>query len=319
MISIIIPVYNVEKYLRRCLDSCLSQTYTNIEIIAVNDGSNDSSGLILDEYAQKKYPIKVIHKQNEGVYKARMIGLENMKGDYFCFLDSDDYLPHDSLQLLHEELLNSDADVALGNYVEFNDKNKITEKTFVNKTILSAFEYMETILLDKWPSNLWGKLYRKELFDNKIEVTTFKLGEDSALLIQFLVKCSKVATIDKSVYNYYQRTDSAVHLKRPTYISDMYFYRSWICTYLQRSNVNIYKQDQTDLFLIRGYIRCIFFWGGDYLPIDEYNKNLNVYSIIKSNLSLWEKIVFKTYPHKKLNKLIVYLLHFIRNITNACK
>lgn len=317
MISIIIPVYNVENYLRRCLDSCLFQTYTNIEIIAINDGSNDNSGIILDEYSQKDYRIRVIHKKNEGVYKARMVGLENMKGNYFCFLDSDDYIPNDCLKLLHDEFLNTNADIVFGNYVEFNDENKITEKKFVTKRIFSSQEYIENILLDKLPSNLWGKLYRKKLFDNKIEETTFKLGEDTVLLIQFLVKCNKIASVEKSIYNYYQRADSAVHLKRPNYIADMYFYRIWICNYLgENSNIKS-QQNNFELFLIRGYIRCIFWGGFDHLPLDEYKKHLRIYSTLKRNLSLWERIVFMTYPQKSLNRFIVYLLHLIRKITNA--
>lgn len=318
MISIIIPVYNVENYLRRCLDSCLSQTYADIEIIAINDGSKDHSGIILDEYSQKDCRIKVIHKKNEGVFKARIVGLENMKGDYFCFLDSDDYLPNDCLKLLHDEFLNTDADIVFGNYVEFNDKNKITKKKFVTKRIFSSQEYIKNILLDKLPSNLWGKLYRKELFDNKIEETTFKLGEDSALLIQFLIKCKKIVSVEKSVYNYYQRADSAVHLKRPAYIADMYFYRIWICDYLQKNNIKI-EQNDINLFFTRGYIRCVF-WGGLYkLPPDEYNKRLKTYSNIKTNLFVWERMIFRTYPQKKLNQLIVYSLHFIRNIINVCQ
>ena len=319
MISIIIPVYNVEKYLRRCLDSCLSQTFTNIEIIAVDDGSKDRSGLILDEYAQKKYPIKVIHKKNEGVYKARMIGLDNITGDYFCFLDADDFLPNDCLQLLYEELVNTDADMVFGNYVEFSDNCKTKEIKFVDKSTFSSDEYLNNILLDKIPSNLWGKLYRKKILSNKIEETAFKLGEDTALLIQLIISCNKIATIEKSIYNYYQREDSAVHAKRPAYISDMYFYRTWVCDFLQKNSVNKYTQKNLDLYLIRGFIRCIFCGGLCHLPLDEYKKHLKVYSTIKSSLSLWERLDFKTCHQKKLNQFIVYSLQLIRNITNACK
>ena len=111
LISVIIPVYNVGNYLLKCLDSCFSQTYTNIEVIAVNDGSTDNSGKMLDQYAENELRLKVIHQQNRGVVRARELGIVNSKGEYVCFVDSDDFIEKDMIYSLLRVALGTKADI----------------------------------------------------------------------------------------------------------------------------------------------------------------------------------------------------------------
>ena len=230
MISIIIPIYNVENYIEKCIESCICQSYNNIEIIAINDGSTDSSGKIIDSYKSKDYRIKVVHKKNEGVAKARIVGLFEAKGEFVFFLDSDDTLPYNCLELLFNNIEEQKSDIAIGNYCECNPNGINNYYKYSHNNNISSEEYIKLLLLDKIPNGIWGKLYRKELFINPIP-TDFKLGEDTTLLIQIISKVKTISFINENVYNYLQREDSAVHIKKPLYMADMYYYN--YCIYNQ--------------------------------------------------------------------------------------
>ena len=120
-ITVIVPVYNVENYLNKCLDSILKQTYQNLEIIVVNDGSTDNSGTICQEYAQKDNRIVYIEKDNGGLSDARNAGLDRMTGSYVTFVDSDDWIEQDYVEVLYNKLTEYQADIAVGNYYSFNE------------------------------------------------------------------------------------------------------------------------------------------------------------------------------------------------------
>ena len=125
LISVIVPVYNVEKYLRQCLTSLVNQTYKNIEVVMVDDGSKDSSGLICDEYAINYQNFSVVHKKNAGLGMARNTGLDNIKGKYVFFLDSDDYIDNNFIEVLYKNLLKSKVDMCMGGFKKFTDSDKV--------------------------------------------------------------------------------------------------------------------------------------------------------------------------------------------------
>lgn len=312
MISIIIPVYNVEKYLSKCIESCLSQTYQNIEIIAVNDGSTDSSAKILEYYRNKDTRIKIIQKANEGVAKTRIVGINHSKGDFLYFLDSDDTIPSNSLKLLRDEIDKTNADIVIGDYAECYENGEYKNFKFpYNENYIAPENFIDLLLSDKIPGSIWGKLYRKRLAFDAIP-TTYKLGEDATLLIQFILKANKISYIEKSVYNYLQRMDSAVHVKKPSYITDMYFHRLWIVNFLKNKNAKYGNYPLIDYFIARGYIRCIFWGGYDLLP-----NNVDIttqYNNTKYMIPLWEKIVYKTIPYKSINSILIYFLHYVRKM-----
>lgn len=134
LISVIVPVYNVEKYLRQCLTSLVNQTYKNIEVVMVDDGSKDSSGLICDEYAINYQNFSVVHKKNAGLGMARNTGLDNIKGKYVFFLDSDDYIDNNFIEVLYKNLLKSKVDMCKGGFKKFTDSDKVIfERKFENK------------------------------------------------------------------------------------------------------------------------------------------------------------------------------------------
>ena len=315
MISIIVPVYNVEKYLSKCIESCLSQTYSNIEIIAVNDGSTDSSADILEYYRNKDTRIKIIHKVNEGVAKTRIVGINHAKGDFLYFLDSDDTIPYRCLELLRDEIDKAEVDIVIGDYAECYENGVYKNFKFpYNENIITPEKFIDLLLSDKIPGSIWGKLYRKRLACNAIP-TAYKLGEDATLLVQFILKANKISYIEESVYNYLQRIDSAVHVKKPNYLTDMYFHRLWIVDYLKDMDAKYNSYPLVDYFIARGYIRCVFWGGYDLLP-----NNVNVATQYKNTefmIPLWEKIVYKTIPFRPINSILIYFLHYVRKIKLA--
>lgn len=209
LISVIIPVYNVEKYLHKCIDSVIGQTYANIEVILVDDGSTDFSGKICDEYALKDERIKVIHKQNGGQAIARNCALDIMTGDYIAFVDSDDYIEDDMLEVMLRTLREYDCDVVQCG-VKFNNplRGKIQEVRYCNEietgnTDLLIYNYLE----NKVTNVIWNKLYRANVFKD-IRFPEVRCREDIYIMHEVLNKCKKFALIPECKYIQYIRNGS---------------------------------------------------------------------------------------------------------------
>ena len=162
LISIIIPVYKVEKYLEKCIKSVLDQTYKNLQIILVDDGSPDNCGNICDDYARVDNRIEVIHKANGGLSDARNVGLKAARGEYIGFVDSDDYVSNEMFENLYNTLISNDVDVAICNfYIVIDDKN-IIKNADNGVEIYNKLEILKEILLDKKiQSYAWNKLYKR--------------------------------------------------------------------------------------------------------------------------------------------------------------
>ena len=168
LISIIIPVYNVEKYINKCLESVINQTYRNLEIILVDDGSEDKSGKICEEISIKDNRIRVIHKENGGLSDARNIGLDNSNGEYIAFIDSDDFIERDMIEFLYYNINKYDADISIcSNYI-FDEEECIDNSTKEIK-VYNRLEILKEVLLDeKIRSYAWNKMYKRDLFYNII-------------------------------------------------------------------------------------------------------------------------------------------------------
>lgn len=220
LISIIIPVYKVEKYLEKCIQSVINQTYENLQIILVDDGSPDNCGKICDEYAKKDHRIEVIHKSNGGLSDARNKGLEIAKGEYIGFVDSDDYIEADMYEVLYNLLKQYNADVSICNFYTVS-QGKISIKNADNGiNEYNRIEILKEILLDKnIQSYAWNKLYKKELFD-EIKYPIGKKYEDIGTTFYLLEKCNKVVATGKSEYYYINRQDSIVNNVTESTITD---------------------------------------------------------------------------------------------------
>ena len=220
LISLIIPVYKVEKYLEKCIQSLINQTYENLQIILVDDGSPDNCGKICDEYAKKDHRIEVIHKSNGGLSDARNKGLEIAKGEYIGFVDSDDYIEADMYEVLYNLLKQYNADVSICNFYTVS-QGKISIKNADNGiNEYNRIEILKEILLDKnIQSYAWNKLYKKELFD-EIKYPIGKKYEDIGTTFYLLEKCNKVVVTGKPEYYYINRQDSIVNNVTETTITD---------------------------------------------------------------------------------------------------
>jgi len=199
LVSVIVPIYNAECFIQKCLDSCIRQTYSDIEIICVNDGSVDRSADILDNYTRIDERIRVIHKKNGGVTSARMAGLAQASADFVSFVDVDDYLHADAIKILIEQQIDSNGDIVMGqstsNYIELQqipgDGGKI---------IFLGLDFLRNILVHG--GALRGGLIRKSLFSAVNIPGSIKWGEDYATLVQLAAQVSKVVVIQSCIYCY---------------------------------------------------------------------------------------------------------------------
>lgn len=204
-VSIIIPVYNVAPYLDACLSSCVNQTFRDIEIIVVNDGSTDESPFIIQKYAEKDDRIKVITKENEGLIYARKSGLDVACGEYISHLDGDDYMEIDMIEKLYDEVIKGEADYIVANFYVVTE-NKQHEAWLSNGIKgLSGEDFFLGILQGRFA--VWGRLIRKSLYEGVIYKPVV-VGEDLFMTIQILPKVKKPVVIEAFLYNYVKRADS---------------------------------------------------------------------------------------------------------------
>lgn len=207
LISVIVPIYKVEPYLRKCLDSICTQTYENLEIILVDDGSPDGCGAICDEYAAKDGRIKVIHKPNGGLSDARNAGLEIMTGDYVAFVDSDDWTEAAMYQKLLEYLHLFDADIAFGGVVDDLEQNGTVTAGKTSNYGENPFSENKTAAMKRYFHGSWAawdKLYKAELFD-EIRYPVGEINEDEAIVLQLLDRCKTVCYTNEIFYHYIRR------------------------------------------------------------------------------------------------------------------
>ena len=224
MISIIIPVYNVENYLRECIDSIVSQSYPHLEIILVDDGSTDNSGLICDEYKTKDSRIVVIHKENGGLSDARNTGMEIAKGDFIGFVDSDDVIHPQMYEFLRAALLDTNADMVTCNHIPFRDgttvrPDSLSERYQLDKTETRE-DYIHNFLKEDFTHYVWRCLYKKELVKS-IRFQKGKRLEDIMFCGELSSILSKRAVITDKLYYYRLRSGSIMHANPHIYLEQI--------------------------------------------------------------------------------------------------
>lgn len=200
-VSIIVPIYNVEKYLEKCIESILNQTHTNLEILLVNDGSTDNSGLIADSYAKKDGRIIVIHKKNEKVSMARNVGIDNSTGDYVCFADADDYLMPDYVEYLLDLAVENNADVALTKKMFTTFYHKQVIKDCVK--VCTPEEATIDILTYNMPIGVYCKIFRRRFLGNSIRfIPNIYIGEGFNFNTMAFQRANKVVEGNRKIYFY---------------------------------------------------------------------------------------------------------------------
>ncbi|MGL5933460.1 MAG: glycosyltransferase family 2 protein [Cetobacterium sp.] len=312
-ISIIVPVYKVEKYLAKCIDSILAQTFKNFEVILVNDGSPDRCGEICDEYAKKDNRIKVIHKENGGQASARNIGLDIAKGSYIGFLDSDDWIEPTMYEVLYELSINNNSEISIVGTRLISSKKDIQVDDFELVKIFTRERAMKEVLSGKYFNEVvWGKLFKKELF-NDLKFKEKIKYEDTDFLYKVIDKANSLSYSSSKLYNYLIREGSTMDLAfKEISIDHIYIYdemyKFYLDNYPKLKDIvllrlldnslislnklilnNVDRKYDYKVFEIRKILNKYTF---EILRIKKYNKNIKILLILlKLNINLYIKII----------------------------
>lgn len=267
----IVPIYNVEKYLDRCVKSILSQTYYDIQVILVDDGSDDSSGTICDYYAILDERVLVIHKKNEGVSSARNTGLNVAIGEYIGFVDPDDYIDSDMFSSLYNRSLTTGADIVVCGFRSFGNSKKNFSLKLENK-ILTIDDGMRFLLNnEEMPAYLWNKIFRKNLFE-EVSFPIHYRYEDVRVMHKLFLRANKIATVDSMPY-YYQLRENSI-----TGSTQLLNSKELIESYVERAkdlkNTNYYSLANVSLLILIRRIVMELYDNKD--ATNTYTRNLQV-------------------------------------------
>lgn len=315
-VSIIVPVYNAERYLGRCLDSLVEQNLSDIEIIAVNDGSTDSSKKILEEYRHKDKRIKIIHKTNAGVSSARNFGIELAKGEFIGFVDSDDWVDKEMYNVLYDTATKENADIIMCTYIRefgshskkkiFNLPSKISYndddvKTKIMRRLIGPVneEIANPELLDAW-GTVWSKLYRTDLvkqnnltFSHLQEIGT---NEDSLFNILAVFHAQSFIFINTPYYHYWRENDGSVTSGFKPYLIDQ-----WFNLYSKiRSFIEEHKLDANFQIALNNRI-CLNILGLGFNTISKGNNDSFIMKIRKINSILNDQRIIRSFKQLELS------------------
>lgn len=212
LISVIVPVYNVEKYLSQCIESLINQTYANLEILLIDDGSTDKSGKLCDKYAKKDNRITVIHKKNGGSASAKNEGLNCAKGEYLAFVDSDDFVEIDAYQYMVSQLEKEKADIIQCSFRDVFVNEQIDRIINESERSFDSSEYLRQYTMDWTCGLLWDKLYKRNLFKD-IRFEEGHIIDDEFFTYQGVMNAKKIIRSYKIVYNYRKRKSSVMMLE----------------------------------------------------------------------------------------------------------
>lgn len=279
MISVIVPVYNVEPYLRKCLDSILAQTYRDLEILIIDDGSTDGSGRICDEYGEKDNRIKVFHTENKGLSCARNFGLDNANGDWIGFVDSDDWIEPDMYEVLIKRAEETGADVVeCGYIIEYVKKQK---KCSVTQKIIPSAESIDALINGKIQTRVWNKIYRGKLFA-EIRFPNGRYFEDIATTHK-LVHNSIVSGCSGFYYHYTQRDSSISQNHDSRNLID--YWLAYMQRYRETKDIVNVETKQVLLKQCAAAIARTWVW---YLKSDQFPKYTNEMStFVRENYPLF--------------------------------
>ncbi|MCS2689264.1 glycosyltransferase family 2 protein [Bacteroides sp.] len=301
-ISIIIPVYQADKYLPSCLESCINQTFTNFEIIAVNDGCTDRSQQILEYYSVKDQRLKVIMQENRGLVAARKTGIQVARGKYLYFVDSDDTISCNALELLCVEAQNSKSDYIIGDMNLYNDNGKLI--TIITNNVPSVYfdsvELISCILSKKLISSLCGRLIRRECFSNLNTPEDITIGEDFiSNLLMFENRKIILAVINIPLYNYIQHKESMIHFKSDSRTKARIKFINWVVSFVnERFSDNELVLNSLALFVLEEYFT--FLRDGGSPKYDENVTNLVNYKYLENDwavchLASWRLFMLRCY------------------------
>ncbi len=268
-VSVIIPVFNVEKYLNQCLDSVCAQTLKDIEIICINDGSTDNSYNLLCEYAKLDSRIIIVNQNNKGVSSARNAGVKLAKGEFLCFIDSDDYVDSDYLEKLYQSAVTNNCEIACSGFIKVSGIRKSVKKEISKVAVLKNIS--EKIEIEQIPKHnyIWNKIFLRQSFiNNNFKFAEGRFFEDIEIVIKILNTMGDMVTVPDVYYYYRKNPDSIVHRQNIKKKQDYYWAISEFQKYINENNIEI----ENNSFLGKRYI--IKFWGFTILKI--YQKEFKI-------------------------------------------
>ena len=316
VISVIIPVYKVEAYLERCIKSVVNQTYKNLEILLIDDGSPDQCPMICDDWAKKDSRVKVIHNQNGGLSSARNTGLDISTGEYIAFVDSDDWIEPEMYEVLIQSCINNETLMAVAGRFDVQESSLIKSvgKRPKQNRVIEVEETLSLMLSEgELDSVVWDKVFSKYLWDD-IRFPMGEIYEDIAVMYKIVVKAKRISMCDGVFYNYFHRNGSIVksefsaslidypnHTREMlTYISSEYpkCKASALYVHIQAVGCLLKKMSRSKMVRESQKYTTIYY---------EYTKELKSYTvfILKSSLfTLKEKILFFVLSSKMLTKVM---------------
>lgn len=300
LVSVIVPIYNVEKYVRHCIETIINQTYKNLEIILVDDGSTDASGQICEELAKTDSRIKVIHQKNEGLSGARNSGLDIAKGDYISFIDSDDYISENFINFLITSAKKQNSDLVICGYVRgmksyfrfSKDKSPKIECTISSRMALENWhrehKKVETVA--------WNKLYKRKLFESGVRYPEKMYFEDVSTTHRLVNEAQTITFIKNKLYYYYQRKTSIQNS-----ISDEKIEHK---LKMQEERLEWFKNNSFEQAYRRLLSKCLKYYMVYYLKAAEevlkfeiINKFQNTYLPYKKLFDYKDRIIFRAFNH----------------------
>lgn len=284
LVSVIIPIYNVECYLDRCLKSVINQTYKNLQIILVDDGSPDKCGEKCDYYAKQDNRIEVIHKINGGLSDARNVGIDNALGEWIVFVDSDDYISPQFVEILYDCAIKSECDIVQCKYDRFSDEifeKKYNECSHIN--IIKSKDHLHNI--DTATNTaVWNKIYRKTLFE-KIRFPYGKIHEDVATTFKLVYLAKKICSIDYELYHYFINPNSITTSKIKNNKVDLIdAYWEQVSYYMNNYDCREYQIEATNK-LMASFGSLLAFPKSRYSNYKEFYNNLEKkYKLLRKKL-----------------------------------
>lgn len=316
MVSVIVPVYKSEKTLERCVQSLLDQSFEDMEILLVVDGPPDNSGILADELAKKDARIRVLNQKNRGVSAARNYGLSEAKGEYIRFVDSDDYIPKESMEVLMDAMEKEDTDLVLAGY-----RHHVFERT-IHKDIpvhgsfnlTEEEEQVYRLYYEGFLNMPWNKLYKKELITENFD-TNWNLGEDLLFNLAYLKNCKRYSAIPQHVYHYVQNeTGSSLSTKRK---DDKLSFTIRLYEKVRTAFALIYPEGEEDPVLISKLVKEFLDDLENLAFVEDMTKGEKK-NVIREYAAEMQKILNKnTKPYlTKLDYKVIYFF-FKRKMTNV--
>lgn len=321
MVSIIIPVYNVEEYIEECLESILAQTYKDIELLIVDDGSTDNSLELIREYENKFKKIRIFTQQNKGVSEARNLALNYVSGEFVLYIDPDDFLEPVMIEKMVNKAQKYNSDITICGYYLYYSKDNVNNKIFtygINESKnLSSLEVIDMMLNYKLQGQLWNKLFKKDiLINNNFKFEPGRYIQDIFPVFKAVLKSNNIIFVDEPLYYYRQRMSSTVNKKSKKLAEDYFHAMYSIMNYIKEENVKVDKNSYIAFrtIVLSNFIAMYTNYKKDNVYKDFYNSEFK-----KLDIKIHEFISVNNIPFKDKLRVVLWkirIFNFIKNLKN---